>query len=104
MNRESLHKLMVALVIIVAGSSTVNVFRWITKMATGMATGIAANAAFVLRTLEAILLVYVAYHTFMSRDDMEWQNTVEGQLNRKIFLVAMMIALVAIVAEQFALV
>ena len=104
MNRESLHKLMVALVIIVAGSSTVNVFRWITKMATGMATGIAANAAFVLRTLEAILLVYVAYHTFMSRDDMEWQNTSEGQLNRKLFLVAMMVALVAIVAEQFALV
>jgi len=104
LNRESLHKLMVALVIIVAGSSTVNVFRWITKMATGMAVGISANAAFVLRTLEAILLVYVAYHTFMSRDDMEWQNTSEGQLNRKLFLVAMMVALVAIVAEQFALV
>lgn len=103
MDRESLRRIMVALIILLAGASTVNAFRWVGKMATGMAVGISANAAFVLRSLEAILLVYVACHTFMNRADMDWQNTAEGQLNRKLFLVAMMVALVAIVAEQFAL-
>lgn len=104
MDPVKMNKLLILLTVGLAFADTVTAFRWMLTMTTEVVGRVPADIALVLNFLDAILLCYVAYHYVAHRDDVYWAGlTEEGQLNRNLFVAAVLIGLFASVFEKAAM-